>query len=130
MMVEKLFMTDDQRVVPVVHFKDSAIKTLLYEEAIEQRAQLLQKRARGEPTAAPLLHFPAGVDRSWMMELAQERRVRVIQNRQWVMVWAEPKGKNDHGDAAKMNLLAYLKARPLLAAMHEMKVAQTEGTEN
>lgn len=121
LMAEKTFLTEDRRPVPVVHFKDSAIKTLLYEESIEQRAQLIEKRNRGEPTAAPLLHLPAGTEPSWMMELAQERRVRIIQNHEFHSVWAEPKGPNDHGDAAKMNLLAFLKAKPMLAALKRLQ---------
>ena len=121
MMTEQTFQTEDQRPVPVVVFKDAAIKTLLYEEAIEQRAQLIEKRSRGEPTAAPLMHFFAGVDPSYMIELAQEKRVRVIKNHNFEFVWAEPKGPNDHGDAVKYNLLTFLKAKPMLFALKRLQ---------
>lgn len=121
LMSEQTFFTEDKRPVPVIVFKDAAIKTLLYEEAIEQRAQLIEKRNRGEPTTAPLLHFPAGTDPSWMIELAQEKRIRVIKNHNFEYVWAEPKGQNDHGDATKMNLLAFLKAKPMLAALKRLQ---------
>ncbi len=121
LMKEETFQTEDGLPVPCVVFKDSAIKTLLYEESIEQRAQLIEKRARGEPAAAPLLHLPVGCDPSFMQELCQERRIRIIKNYEYEMVWAEPKGKNDHGDGAKMNLLAYLKAKPMLVALKRLR---------
>lgn len=121
LMNEQTFFTEDKRPVPVIVFKDAAIKTLLYEEAIEQRSQLIEKRNRGEPTTAPLLHFPAATDPSWMIELAQEKRIRIIKNHNFEFVWAEPKGPNDHGDATKMNLLAFLKAKPMLAALKRLK---------
>lgn len=121
LMKEEMFSTQDGRQVPCVVFKDSAIKTMLYEEAIEQREQLIQKRNRGEPTAAPLLHFPIGTDPSVMNEMCQERRIRIIKNHNFEMVWAEPKGPNDHGDAMKYNLLAFIKAKPMLLALKRLQ---------
>jgi len=121
MMKEEMFSTEDGRPVPCVVFKDAAIKTMLYEEAIEQRPQLIEKRHRGEPTAAPLLHFPAGIDPSVLNEMCQERRIRIIKNHNFEMVWAEPKGVNDHGDAMKYNLLAFMKAKPMLTALKKLQ---------
>lgn len=121
MMKEEMFFTEDRREVPVVVFKDSSLKTLLYEEAIEDRAQLIEKRKRGEPTAAPLLHFPAGIDPSVLSEMCQEKRIRIIRNYNFEMVWAEPKGTNDHGDAMKYNLLAFIKAKPMLLALKKLQ---------
>lgn len=121
MMKEEMFKTQDGREVPVVVFKDAALKTLVYEEAIEQRSQLIEKRSRGEPTAAPLLHFPAGMDPSVMAEMCQEKRIRIVRNYNMEMVWAEPKGPNDHGDAMKYNVLAFIKAKPMLLALKKLQ---------
>jgi len=121
MMKEETFYTADQRPVPVIVFKDDAFKTLLYEEAIEQRAQLIVKRHKGEPTVAPLLHLYEGVDPSFLQELCQERRIPIIRNHEYHMVWGEPKGKNDWGDMMKMNLVAFLKAKPMLTALKRLR---------
>ena len=121
MMKEEMFKTQDGREVPVVVFKDASLKTLVYEEAIEQRSQLIEKRNRGEPTAAPLLHFPAGIDPSVLAEMCQEKRIRIVRNYNIEMVWAEPKGPNDHGDAMKYNVLAFIKAKPMLVALKKLQ---------
>lgn len=93
--------TEDGLPITVYHISDDDFKSMLYEEGINGRRAVLRQKERGEMALAPLLHIFQNPDPKFISELCQERRKPAIVRNKPVLIWAEPKGKNDKGDALK-----------------------------
>jgi len=82
------------------------------------------------PLNSPRIWFPAEIhqDRGFVSELCQERFEFDEKAKVWK--WIEPKGKNDFGDAVKMNIVAWYVCGPVVALLEARKIAarQTSGT--
>lgn len=102
--------------VPVFHISDDDFKSMLYEEAIAGRSFIQRALRDGEPALAPLLHFFKNPDPLFIDEFCQEHRVTKIVRNKPVLVWAEPRGKQDKGDALKYCFATWYRIRHLIDA--------------
>lgn len=108
--------TEDNEKISVYHYSDDDYKSMLYEEAIAGRVKVLQAMHKGDVALAPLMHCFSNPPAEFLAELCQEQRGPAIRAGKQVMIWKEPKGPNDFGDALKLNFISYYNLRPLLLA--------------
>lgn len=108
--------TEDDEAIKVYHYSDDDFKSMVYEEAIANRAKILASLRTGEVALAPLLHIFKDPRPEFIGELCQEQRKPAIIRNKPTMVWAEPKDANDFGDALKENFITYTNLRPQLIA--------------
>lgn len=97
--------------ITVYHFSDDDMKRELYIGRIGGFDGV-----RSEKSTVPRLWFPAYTEEWFLQELRQEKRERVKVKGKMKMMWLEPKGANDFGDACKMCLAAWYIIRPLFPA--------------
>lgn len=105
--------TDEGFPITVYHISDDDFKSMLYEEAINGRVRVKKQKERGELALAPLLHIFQNPNPKFISELCQERRKPAIVRNKPVLIWAEPKGKNDWGDGLKYGFANAAKLRPM-----------------
>lgn len=93
------FRTSDGETITVYHLADATLKRELYIDRIAE-----WERIRRKQSLTPALHLPARPDKEFVDELTQEKRGPVMKKGKIVMVWLDPKGPNDFGDALKYTL--------------------------
>lgn len=118
--------TDEGWPITVYHISDDDFKSMLYEEAINGRVRVQKHQASGEIALAPLLHIFKEPDPKFIAELCQERRKPAIVRNKPVLIWDEPKGKNDKGDALKYAFANAAKVRSLFPRRRLTEIKATE----
>jgi phage terminase large subunit GpA-like protein len=102
--------------VPVFHISDDDFKSMLYEEAIAGRSHIQRSMRDEVPALAPLLHIFKNPDPLFIDEFCQEHRIMKIVRNKATMIWAEPRGAQDKGDAAKYCLATWYRIRSKIGA--------------
>lgn len=88
----------DAPFITVYHFNDDALKSDLYLGRIGQFDAIVKGKS-----AVARLWLPAYAEAEFIDELCQEKRAPIMHRGKISMMWLEPKGANDWGDAVKMS---------------------------
>jgi hypothetical protein len=112
-------------------FSDDNFKDQLYNKTFGRFKELrdAEKAGVARPLGVARVHFPVEIqqDPGFVSELCAEKFGYNQKRRQWL--WAEPKTKNDFGDAMKMNDVGWYVLAPALALREAQQRAERERAE-